>query len=117
MAKQVFSLRNVFADEAEDVRGLLYTHDIEFYETTAGNWGVSVAAIWLHNDSDFEQARDLIADYQRNRASGLGVPSKASRRQILLNTFRDMLDQPLRFLLMLLLAAGILTISVKPFFF
>ena len=42
MPLQLFNLRGVPEDEAEDIRQLLDEHEIEFYETSAGNWGVSL---------------------------------------------------------------------------
>ena len=47
MALLLFRLRNVPDDEADEVRHLLNENSIEFYETSAGNWGISMPAIWL----------------------------------------------------------------------
>ena len=60
MAKIIFRLNGVPDDEARDVRELLANHAIDFYETSAGNWGVSMPAIWLKDDGQFEQARALL---------------------------------------------------------
>ncbi|MGD0962005.1 MAG: DUF6164 family protein [Methylomonas sp.] len=62
-----FSLRGVPADEAEDVRALLNAHDVEFYETPAGNWGLSMPAIWLYKEEDLEKIRPEFAAYQQQR--------------------------------------------------
>ena len=67
MAKLVFRLNDVPDQEADDVRALLLEHDIDFYETSAGKWGFSVAGIWLKHNEDTEQARNLIDNYQRQR--------------------------------------------------
>lgn len=64
MAKLVFRLNHVPETEAEAVRELLREHDFDFYETHAGKWGFSVAALWLKQDEDFEQARKLIDQFQ-----------------------------------------------------
>lgn len=67
MAKLLFSLRGVPADEAFEVRELLTAHDILFYETSAGNWGISTPALWLKHNDDFPKARQLLDDYQQQR--------------------------------------------------
>lgn len=67
MARLLFRLRNVPDDEAEDVRQLLKDRDMAFYETSAGNWGISMPGIWLHNDADFDTANALLQQYQAER--------------------------------------------------
>jgi len=50
MSKILFRLNGVSEDEIEDVRELLTEHDIDFYETPPGNWGISMPAIWVKED-------------------------------------------------------------------
>lgn len=64
-----FNLRGVPTDEADDVRELLQTHDIAFYETSAGFWGISLPAIWLYHPDDLPTALRLFDEYQQNRAA------------------------------------------------
>jgi len=64
----LFKLRHVPDDEAEEVRELLQQHDIDFYETTAGTWGISLPALWLHDESQQAKAKQVIEDYQQQRA-------------------------------------------------
>ena len=47
MSKLLFKMRHVPEDEAQEVRELLASNKIEFFETFAGNWGVSMPALWL----------------------------------------------------------------------
>ena len=61
MPVKLFPLNGVPDDEAEDVRALLKAGDVAFHETSAGNWGISSAAIWLSDDSRLEEARALLA--------------------------------------------------------
>ncbi|MBL4760544.1 MAG: hypothetical protein JKY80_06805 [Mariprofundaceae bacterium] len=68
MATLLFKLRSVPDDEAEDIRILLTESSIDFYETTAGSWGISLPALWLHNNNQLAQAKELIANYQKERA-------------------------------------------------
>jgi len=95
MSILLFRLNDVPADEAHDVRELLAAEGIAFYETSAGNWGVSVAAIWLYEDDDFVRARQLLDDYQQQRA--------LTQRQLYLQQrpdgfWRHNLKKPLQFL-------------------
>ncbi|MDQ6994677.1 MAG: DUF6164 family protein [Mariprofundaceae bacterium] len=68
MSTLLFKLRHVPDDEAEEVRELLQTHEIDFYETTAGTWGISLPALWLHDDAQLKKAKRLIDDYQQARS-------------------------------------------------
>ena len=67
MALLLFSLRQVPDDEAADIRELLEENQIDFYETNAGNWGISMPAIWLRDEQQHQQARQLIDAYQEER--------------------------------------------------
>lgn len=66
MSTIIFKLRNVPEDEAVEVRSLLESHHIEFYETTAGNWGIGMPGLWVQ-DEDVQRARELIDQYQTMR--------------------------------------------------
>lgn len=68
MSKLLFKLKNVPDDEADDVRKLLADHQIDYYETTAGNWGISMPAIWITHDEQFGKAKQLFDTYQTQRA-------------------------------------------------
>ncbi len=67
MSTLLFSLRGVPEDEAEDIRQLLDEHHIDYYETDAGNWGISMPALWLQQSDDLSRARQLLDDYQLKR--------------------------------------------------
>jgi len=69
MSALLFKLRNVPDDEAEDIRQLMAKHGIEIYETSAGNWGISMPAIWVQNDAKLPEAKQLLAQYQHTRAT------------------------------------------------
>ncbi len=68
MSALLFRLRNVPDDEAEDVRELLNQHNIEHYETSAGNWGISMPAIWVQHNDDLSRAKSLLKQYQAERS-------------------------------------------------
>jgi hypothetical protein len=67
MPELLFKLRNVPEDEAEEVRQLLTEQQIDFYETSAGNWGVSMPALWLKTDHQLYAAQRLLDEYQNER--------------------------------------------------
>lgn len=109
MAKLLFRLNGVEEDEADAVRELLERNEIPFYETSAGRWGFSVAAIWLREENYFVQARELIEEYQEQRRQWLQdqpIESWADR-------FRR---KPVTVIASLLAIAGILALSVLPYF-
>jgi hypothetical protein len=81
MALLLFPLRNVPDDEAEDIRDVLSENSISFYETTAGNWGISMPAIWLSDESQLEQAREAINSYQEERKQVLQEEEYAKLKQ------------------------------------
>ncbi len=69
MSSLLFKLNNVPEDEAADVRELLQNHHLEFYETSAGNWGISLAAIWLKDEDRLDEAKAILDEYQQQRAA------------------------------------------------
>ncbi|MFQ5345430.1 MAG: DUF6164 family protein [Mariprofundus sp.] len=116
MAEKLFKLRNVPEDEAEDIRQLLQSHGIEYYETEAGGWGISMPAIWIHDHNRMEEARGLIDAYQQERtrqARDTFQSLKAAGKQ---RRMRDKIcENPVQFLLFLLMALFILYVSLAPF--
>lgn len=69
MAVRLFKLTHVPDEEAEAVRLLLAEHDISFYETRGGNWGVGTPAIWLHDAAQLDLAKSLIDAYQERHSA------------------------------------------------
>jgi hypothetical protein len=67
MSILLFSLRGVPDDEADEVRELFTEQDIDFYETPAGNWGVSMPALWLRDEAELARAQSLLNSYQQQR--------------------------------------------------
>lgn len=116
MAVLLFKLRNVPEDEAADVRELLQQNGIDWYETTAGSWGVSMPGIWLHDSSRLSEARSLIDSYQQRRAimarAAYQADINAGRRR---TVFTRMAESPLKFVLLLVALGFVLYISIMPF--
>jgi multidrug efflux pump subunit AcrA (membrane-fusion protein) len=116
MAILLFRLRGVPDDEAADVRQLLQEHGIEFYETTAGNWGISMPGIWLRDKSRLDDARQLLAGYQQQRQSQARADYELARARGERRTVRMLIaEAPLRVALLLAALLLILYLSVMPF--
>jgi len=116
MPVQIFKLRNVPDDEAADVRALLTENDIDFYETSAGNWGISAPGIWLKDKSHFAEARALIEEYQAERQQRMRQEYEQLKRQGRQRSVVQLItENPLRAILYLIGIAVILYISIKPF--
>lgn len=116
MSVRLVKLRGVLEEEAEEIRQLLAAHGIAFYETPAGNWGISMPAIWLEDADDLERAKALLDDYQRERQARSRAEYEQARQA---GTNRGLLDvlreNPLRFLAYLALIALVLYLSTAPF--
>lgn len=79
MAKRLFNLRGVPADEADDVRALLDREGLAWYETPPSPWGISHGALWLRDDAQISRAKALLDEYQRQR----GAHARSEREQAL----------------------------------
>ena len=111
MSRLLFKMRHVPQDEAEDIRRLLDDHDIDFFETFSGNWGISVPAIWLKHDNQFEAARIVIDDYQEERIQRMRENSRETKTML-----QVFWESPSRFFIYLLAIAIVLFISLRFFF-
>jgi len=69
MSILLFSLRGVPEDEADEIRDLLTTNNVDYYETSSGNWGISMPALWLKSDDELENAQRLLNEYHQQRAT------------------------------------------------
>ncbi|MCW8827894.1 MAG: DUF6164 family protein [Gammaproteobacteria bacterium] len=115
MAKLLFRLNGVPQDEAQDIRELLDGNRIDYYETSAGRWGISVAAIWLRDESQLAQANELIDRYQQERYRLAREEYEKLKREGRLEGLLDRLRKnPLRILLYLLAIAAVLYLSILP---
>ncbi|MEH6519061.1 MAG: DUF6164 family protein [Halioglobus sp.] len=112
MAVLIFRLNGVSEEEAQDVRDLLSDNALESYETSAGRWGLSVAALWLANDNEKIRARELIDAYQLERLRYF----EELKIETSPETFSDRFKQaPLNVIFYSLLAVIILFLSLAPF--
>jgi hypothetical protein len=116
MAERIFNLRGVPDDEAEELRQYLTDHGADFYETPAGRWGMSSPALWVRDPGRREEVRQLIAQYQSERAARVrdefAALKAAGQHPTLWRSFRH---HPVRFIAVLLGVAFIVYVSVGPF--
>ncbi len=116
MSVLLFKLNGIPEDEAEDIRALLSSRDIPFYETSAGNWGVSLAAIWLQDDTHQALARSLIDDYQLERVKQARLLYQQQKLNGDVDSFwQRFRREPLRMLFFLLPVVLVVFISLTWF--
>ncbi|CAA0081985.1 Uncharacterised protein [Halioglobus japonicus] len=112
MAVLIFRLNGVSDEEAQDVRDLLADNALDSYETSAGRWGVSVAGLWLVNESDKTKARELIDAYQLERYHYFEQLKADAPPE----TFGDRFKRsPLTVIFFSLLSATVLFLTLSPF--
>lgn len=116
MAKLLFKLNGVPEDEAEDVRQLLDEGGFEFYETSAGFFGLGVAAIWMRDITHFDPAKKAIDDYQAERA----VVMRERYEQRVADgeeptLWDNLIASPIRAIGLLILICFVLAIMLLPF--
>ena len=87
MSKLLLNLRNVPEEEADDVRALLDTHGIAYYETRPSMWGISAGGIFVTEDDAIVEAKRLIAAYQEQRGTRARAEYAAAVRDGTAETF------------------------------
>lgn len=107
MARLLFRLAHVPAAEADHVRSALHQAEVDFYETTAGRWGMSLAALWVRSDDDYLRGRAIIEECQQHLHELPQEPVASFGQRLR--------ERPLELLLTLLALLGILAISLMPF--
>lgn len=115
LAKQLLNLRNVPDDEADDVRGFLDEHDIEYYETPPNRWGITMGGIWVRHDEDYPRARALMDDYQSERAERARTEFRARQQRGEAETMATVIrDRPVQLLVYGLVCVGIVILMFLP---
>lgn len=114
MSKLLLNLRGVPDDEADDVRHLLDSGGIGYYETRPSLWGTTSGGIWIA-DSDVAEVKRLMAEYQRERQARARAELAEAQRNGTAETFLDVLrTQPLRVTLTMLGVALLLALMALP---
>lgn len=116
MSVILFKLKNVPDDEAEEVRELLARNSINYYETSAGKWGISMPAIWLKDEAQFTDARYLIEEYQSKRVHRAKQEYSKLKTEGKVETIVDKIKQkPIQFIFYVAIILFVVYVSIKPF--
>ncbi len=103
-------------DEAHAIRQLLEDNNIEYFETHAGFWGISVPALWAKREDQFDRARELIDEYQVQRAEHFRNEFKMSKQRGETKTIWDsFLEDPIRFVMYIGMIVLVLYFSLRFF--
>ena len=117
MSKLLIKLRYAPDEEIQDIHSLLEEHEIDFYETLPGPWGISAPGIWVNDDQQYDRAKALLDDYQENRFREKHAEYERLRRAGQHRTFlQNILENPVQVILYSLIAGLILYFSISPFF-
>lgn len=118
MAALLFKLTNVPEDEAEDIRTLLADNNILFYETHAGFFRMGLDAIWLHDSTQMDLAKQLLQGYQQKRyQSQREVFTQLQEKGEVETQWQRIKHHPFRFVAAIIAVAFVLVLSLVPFFF
>lgn len=116
MAKLIFKLKLVPYDEADDIKNLLTESKIDFYESPPGNWEISVHALWLNDDAQYTQAKQLIDEYQLKRGQRVRLEAQQKKDKGEFETFfQRLLSRPVQFIILLAIILFILSLTIMPF--
>lgn len=116
MPELIFKLRNVPDDEVEEVHTLLKENNIDYYETSAGNWGVSMPALWLKTDKQLAEAKQLLSEYQKQRVINARSEYERLKAEGKNRTLLDEIkENPLRFFVYMAITALLIYLPIKLF--
>jgi hypothetical protein len=116
MSTLLFRLHGVTDDEADEVRQLLQDNALDYYETAAGRWGIGVAAIWLVDDAEQDQARSLLDEYQQHRLLRVRrLQDQAKQLGLEQSLWRRLQQAPGRVLAIIIATLLVLYFSIWPF--
>lgn len=116
MARLLYKLNGVPEDEAQEIRDLLDEQSIDYYETSAGRWGISLAAIWLQDEAQWQEANTLLNTYQEQRYQNARAEYERLKAAGQLEGWWDRIRaRPLQMFLYLLAIGAVLYISILPF--
>jgi len=117
MSHLLFKLNGVPEDEADEVREILASAEIDFYETDSGRWGLGYAAIWTREESSVESAKQMIQQYQTERYQR--VKSEHDSLELAgekITRLEYFMQSPIKFAILLIFAGLLAYFTVIPFF-
>lgn len=115
MAKKVYDTNQASSEEVSDILARLQRHAIPHYETPKGVFGLSMGAIWVKDDSDYEMARQIIEEYDKAHALRVRQQYESGDHETglvatLLNVKRLVVERPQQALLYVVIIAGLIAI-------
>ena len=116
MSALIFRLRNVPDEEAQAIRELLDTNGIDWFETSAGNWGIAMPGLWASNTEQLARAQLLIAQYQHEHAAKQREHFEKEKQLGQSKTLIQVLkDRPLYVIGIVAFCLFIIYVSIHPF--
>ena len=106
MARLLFKLRHVEADEFDEVTTALDAAAVDWYQTSAGLLGFSAPAIWIRDAGEYERARAVIELSQQQRAQRLQQERAANPPPDFASSLREQPLQVLGGLLLIVVIIG-----------
>lgn len=117
MSILLMKLRGVPEDELAELTDLLEHADIDYYETTAGSWGISLPAIWLRDEAQAEKAYALLNDYQQGRYQSAREDYERNGDMGQRRGWFDLIrENPLRFIVYMGVVLLLIYLSIIPWF-
>lgn len=93
MARMLFNLRHVEAEEFDEVTAALDQAGVDYYQTQPGLFGLSAPGLWVRDNDHYAAARAVIEASQRERAQRLRSARAAGLAQGSQDTFASRLRQ------------------------
>jgi hypothetical protein len=115
MPHHLMNLRHVPDDEADEIRDLLETHNVRYYETPPSRWGISMGGFWVHDDEEAERARILLEQYQSERLARQREDFAARSLRGETGFWYHFRQRPVSVLAAVLAVAAIAALSLLPF--
>ncbi|MCB1599174.1 MAG: DUF6164 family protein [Lysobacterales bacterium] len=113
MPKLLLNLRLATDDEAAETRELLDQHNVDWYETQPGFWGISAGGIWLRDLERAAEVKALLKQYQSERLTRVRAERAQEIREGRAPTFLSELKaNPGRMLMQLLAVALLIGLTV-----
>jgi hypothetical protein len=94
MAKKLTIISEHSEETATDILEILETNNISYYITPAGGYIRSLEALWIHDDSDFLKANELLSKYFYNKKFNYSNNSAYLDGQANKSTFQKIFSNP-----------------------
>ncbi|CAH0992318.1 hypothetical protein SIN8267_02437 [Sinobacterium norvegicum] len=116
MAELLINLRNAPADEIDDLIELLDSHQIDYYQTSGGSFGLSLPGLWVNDADQFQRARSLIDQYQHERQQRIRAQFQQAKDSNQHDTVWARLKRiPNRMITFSIMIFIVIIASIKPF--